>query len=205
MFLSNNRLKYLRSSWLIMIFSLSVAACGGDESRTVAEVKDDVASDEAPTEQAWQGTEEESTTGSMAFTVEGDEKSFDYLPKSGGYYTKMASNIRAYREAGATETLFITFMSFDLKKLNYPTQLPLPKDMTKPIDIMAAMASVGFGYINTEGVEWAGPGKVQVESFSKDGVVRGTFDQVSLPHTDSDLPNITLTNGSFTARITSPW
>lgn len=146
-----------------------------------------------------------STEGLLVFTFEGSEKSFKYLPEPHNYYTKAASNIRALSEAGSTESFFITFMSFDLKKLTYQTVLPLPGDMTKPMDLMAAMATVGFGYINAEGVEWPGPGKVQLESFSNDGVVTGTFDQVSLPYTDSELPNITLTNGSFTARITSPW
>jgi hypothetical protein len=159
----------------------------------------------APAAQDEQNATEESITGSLTLSADGNEKSLGYLPKSGSTYTPLASSIRAHSEAGSTESLAIHFMSIDLKKLTYPTELPLPKDPSKPMDPMAAMASVGFGYINAEGVEWAGPGKIQIESFDNDGTIRGTFDQVSLPHTDKELPNITLTGGTFSARITSPW
>ena len=67
------------------------------------------------------------------------------------------------------------------------------------------MATVGFIYSDPEGVEWAGPGRIHVESFGNDGIVQGTFDQVTLPQVDNERPEITLTGGSFRARITSPW
>ena len=70
---------------------------------------------------------------------------------------------------------------------------------------MAAMASVGFTYTDADGNEWAGPATVQVESLSRDGVLHGTFDGVKLPATDKERPEITLGNGSFRVRITSPW
>lgn len=155
--------------------------------------------------QAGQSTAEEPTEGSAAFTVDGSEKSLGFLPKSACVYTPRASTMRAHSEADSTESLAIHFMSIDLKKLTYPTELPLPKDPSQPMDPMAAMASVGFGYINAEGVEWAGPGKITIESFDNDGTLRGTFDQISLPHTDKEHPNILLTGGTFAARIAAPW
>jgi len=65
---------------------------------------------------------------------------------------------------------------------------------------MAAMASVGFGYINTDGVEWAGPGKIWIESM-EGGLLQGSFDQVLLPHTEQELPAVTLNGGVFRVRI----
>ena len=68
-----------------------------------------------------------------------------------------------------------------------------------------AMATVGFIYINDAGQEWAGPGSLHVTSFGPDGVIRGTFANVELPHTDKQLPKIVLTDGQFRARISAPW
>ena len=184
---------------------LILTACGGSQSQEATEADEAAASAPAPTEPAGQSPAEESTDGSAAFTVDGSEKSFGFLPKSACVYNPLASTLRAHSEAGSTESIAIHFMSIDLKKLTYPTELPLPRDPSQPMDPMAAMASVGFGYINAEGVEWAGPGKIQIESFGNDGVIRGTFDQVSLPDTDKEHPDMALTNGSFSARITSPW
>jgi len=180
-------------------------ACGGDPSQTATDPDRGEAPAAAPAAQDEQNATEELITGSVTLSVDGNETSLGYLPKSGSTYTPLASSIRAHSEVGSTESLAIHFMSIDLKKPTYPTELPLPKDPNKPMDPMAAMASVGFGYINAEGVEWAGPGKIQIESFDNDGTIRGTFDQVSLPHTDKELLNITLTGGTFSARITSPW
>ena len=50
-----------------------------------------------------------------------------------------------------------SLMSIDLKAQTYPAQLPLPKDPSKPMNPMAAMASVGFTYTDANGNEWAGP------------------------------------------------
>lgn len=65
----------------------------------------------------------------------------------------------------------------------------------------SAMASVGFGYIDEQGREWAGPGQINIESFGSDGVLEGTFADVSLPHTDKQLPNVNLANGHVIAQI----
>ena len=183
---------------------LILHACGGSQPETTAEPAEAVTA-AAPTETTTQTEADESTPGSVTVTIDGADKSFEYLPEPGNTYNTLASTIRAHIEAGSIETFSINFLSIDLKKLTYPTELPLPKDPGKPMDPMSAMATVGFGYIDAEGVEWAGPGTIHIESFDQDGTVRGTFDQVSLPHTDEAQPNIVLTNGTFSARIASPW
>lgn len=139
--------------------------------------------------------------GTVAFTIEGDEKRFDYLPAGGNHYSPLASTVTAKAGAESNETLTVTFMAIDLTKPEYPTELPLPKTIGQNVDPMAAMANVGFIYIDKVGTEWAGPGKVTVESFSTDGQIAGTFTNVSLPHTDKELPNVILMNGSFRAQI----
>ncbi len=72
------------------------------------------------------------------------------------------------------------------------------------IGAMAAMASVGFSYVDENGREWAGPGRLRLEAFGRDGVVTGSFTGVSLPHTEKTLPNVTLADGTFRARISRP-
>ena len=46
-----------------------------------------------------------------------------------------------------------------------------------------------------DGTEWAGPGRIHVESFSEDGRLVATFDEVTLPHTKGIEPDLTLSNG----------
>lgn len=190
---------------LVSALTLILTACGGSQSEATPEPDQAAAPASAPEAQADQSASDEATPGSVTVMIDGAKKSFGYLPESENTYVRLASTIRAYTETGSIEQFSINFMSIDLKELTYPTELPLPKDLSKPMDAMSAMASVGFGYVNADGMEWAGLGKIQVESFDRDGTLRGTFDQISLPHTDSEQPNIVLTGGAFSAKITSPW
>lgn len=72
------------------------------------------------------------------------------------------------------------------------------------LDPLAAMAGVGISYRTEEGHEWTGPGRVRIDHYGRDGVIVGSFSDVSLPHTEKQLPNITLTAGSFRAQISAP-
>lgn len=185
--------------------ALVLIACGGEESSATAAADKPAVVDEPAVTSPAKGASDESSVGSVTFTVAGNEKSFDHLPESGSTYMRLASTIVAHPAAGSTEMFTINFMAIDLKEQTYPAELPAPKDFSEPMSATAAMAAVGFGYVDADGVEWAGPGKIRVESFDSDGVVQGTFDQVTLPHTDNEHPDVTLTGGTFRARITAPW
>lgn len=190
---------------LLVALAVVLTACGGESPQGAADANEGGAPKETAVTVPTETAPSETTVGSVTFAVDGNEKGFEYLPESGSVYNPLASTIRAHLETGSTESLAIHFMSIDLKQLTYPAELPLPKDPSKPMSPMAAMASVGFDYIDAEGVEWAGPGKIQIESFDNNGTIRGSFDQVKLPHTDKEHHDITLTNGSFSARIAAPW
>lgn len=181
---------------LALIAAWAIAACGSDRDSAATPVS---------AAQVGGGQEAQVTqataVGTVAFTIEGEEKRFDYLPASGNHYSPLASSVMAKASAESNDTLTITFMAIDLTKLNYPIELPLPRTVGQNVDPMAAMASVGFIYIDKAGTEWAGPGKVTVESFSANGQIAGTFTNVSVPHTDKELPNVNLMNGSFRAQI----
>lgn len=179
-----------------MIAAGTLAACGSDRDSAATPVS----APQVGGEQKAQVTQAASV-GAVAFMIEGEEKRFDYLPKSGNHYSPFASSVMAKASAESDETVTITFMAIDLTKLNYPIELPLPKTVGQNVDPMAAMASVGFIYIDKAGTEWAGPGKITLESFSTDGQIAGTFTNVSVPHTDKELPNVSLMNGSFRAQI----
>ncbi len=190
---------------LVVVLAGVLTACGQSPSPSGADVAKTGQTDQPAVSRVPDEEPAGSSAGSVVFAVNGEAKSFDYLPKSGCAYNPLASTVKALPEAGSTESFAITFMAIDLKKLGYPADLPLPKDPSRPMSAMAAMATVGFGYIDGNGNEWAGPGSIHIDSFDNSGVVRGTFDEVKLPHTDEKLPDITLTGGAFSARITSPW
>lgn len=179
-----------------MIAAGAIAACGSDRDSAATPVS----AAQVGGEQKAQVTQATSV-GTVAFTVEGEEKRFVYLPANGNHYSPLASSVAAKASAESNDSLTITFMAIDLTKLNYPVELPLPKTFGPNVDPMAAMANVGFIYIDKAGTEWAGPGKVTVESFSADGQIAGTFTNVSVPHTDKELPSVILMNGSFRAQI----
>lgn len=157
-----------------------------------------------PATQAAATSAEPASAGTVGFTVDGRAKRYDSLPDGDNNYTPLGSTIRAVPSAGGREHLMITFMAIDLRKLTYPVELPLARKPGQPLDPMAAMASVGFSYLDENGREWAGPGRLHLEVFGRDGVVTGSFTGVSLPHTEKTLPNVMLTDGTFRARISRP-
>lgn len=184
-----------RAYLLGLIAAGAVAACGNDRDSAVTPAS----AQEGGTQKAQ--VTQATSVGTVAFTIEGEEKRFDHLPASGNHYSPLASSVMAKASAESNDSLTITFMAIDLTKLNYPIELPLPKTVGQNVDPMAAMASVGFIYIDKAGTEWGGPGRVTVESFNADGQIAGTFTNVSVPHTDKELPNVFLMNGSFRAQI----
>ena len=130
------------------------------------------------------------TAGIVSFTVDGSAQQFDALPDGHNYYTQLASQITARPSIDAAEQLSITFASIDLRQVEFPAELPGPRLAGTRLDPLAAMA---------------GPGRVRIDRYGRDGVIVGSFTDVSLPHTEKRLPNITLTAGSFRARISAPW
>ncbi len=145
------------------------------------------------------------SAGRVGFAVNGESRSFDHLPEGDNKYTPLASTITARPSDGAREQLSITVLSIDLKKQQYPTQLPPARGSGPGLNPLAAMANVGLSYIDASGREWAGPGRVRVDQFGSDGIIVGAFTDVRLPHTDKSLPDVMLTDGTFRVRISAPW
>lgn len=143
--------------------------------------------------------------GGASFSLDGGPLHFEALPEGHNYYTSMASQVTVRPRVDATEQLSITFASMDLRQLQYPAELPGPRQAGTLLDPLAAMAGVGFSYRTEDGREWAGPGRVRIEQFGRDGVIVGSFTGVTLPHTDRQLPDISLSDGTFRARISAPW
>lgn len=181
---------------MILIAAAMCAACGDRQaSRQI--------SDQPPPSQAGEDAAA-SREGIVTFKVDGRTKRFTNLPAGGNTYLPLAATIKARPAAGATEELGINFILMDLRKFDYPIVLPVSKAAANPTNPMAAMASVGFIYVDDQGKEWAGPGRIQVDSFGTDGVLAGTFSEISLPHTDGELPDVVLTDGNVRAQIGAP-
>ncbi len=193
---------HLRILMITLIVAVSLFSCGaGGEAAPEKTARTSSSPDKAVA----QPVKEAVVEGSFVFEADGIAKRYDHLPAGDNFYTPVSSAIKAFPAAGSGESLRIIFLSLDLKKAAFPADLPPSKDMSKPMDPMLAMASIGFGFIDESGEEWAGPGRIHVEKFGADGVVEGSFTEVSLPHTDNTLPNMVLTEGRFRARISSPW
>jgi hypothetical protein len=146
-------------------------------------------------------TRVETVEGRVSFVVNGQPRTFSYLPADHNYYLQVSSSFRAYPEAGATEQFGLTFLSLDLKQFSYPAELPPPREPGKPMDMRMAMASVGFIYVDENGMEWAGPASVTIESFDENGTLLGSFGEVRLPQVDDQSPDIVLSEGQFSVGL----
>ncbi|HEY5646845.1 MAG TPA: hypothetical protein VIS76_12920 [Pseudomonadales bacterium] len=183
------------SACLLITAVLQLAGCGDEASRP-----ETIAEPAAPAADAAPAITQRTTDGLVTFDFGGETKRFGYLPAGHNTYTPMGGSLHAAPAEQGTEQLRIVFMAIDLKALDTPTELPLPRNTGQPLSPMAAMASVGFSYTDAEGNEWAGPASITVSAFD-DGRITGTFSEVTLPHTDGALPHITLTNGTFDALL----
>lgn len=189
-----------------LLLAALCAGCGdggGDAGRP--DVMVNAAAQPAAVAAATDPVAPEAVTGGATFAVDGNAMQFDALPEGHNYYTTLASQVTARPRVDAAEQLSITFASIDLQRLEYPAELPRPRSAGTPLDPLAAMAMVGFSYRTEDGREWAGPGRVRIERYGRDGIIVGSFTDVSLPHTDKQLPNVTLTAGTFRAQIGKPW
>lgn len=179
-------------TWMSMAV---LAACGGDGT------SEDASIDRDAREAAEAQAEESAATvaeGAVSFQIDGRQVDLGYLPADANYYMRAAAAVLAKRGRGEPEQFILTFVSTDLRAHDIPGEFP-PEGAGS--SIQTAMQSVAFSYIDPAGQEWAGPGRVQVESFTDDGVLTVTFDAVTLPHTDKELPDITLTDGRVRATL----
>lgn len=139
--------------------------------------------------------------GGVAFAVGGQARNYAHLPADHNYYNRMGSRIVAKPAAGEAEQLAVTLLGIDLGAVDLPGELPPPRAARPKGNPLAAMANVGFSYVDVSGQEWAGPGRLLVEAFGPDGVLEGRFSEVSIPHTGKRLPNIVLDQGRLRVRL----
>lgn len=191
-----NAISATRTCQLILLAASLCAGCNADEPRPAA-----TATPSSPAAASPSTTQDD---GRISLLIDGAEMTFDHVLADHTYYSRLASQITASASEDADTRLQITFLSMDLNKIDFPADLPPRRDSARPMDPMMAGATVGFSYIDAAGTEWAGPGRIHVESYDSDGVISGRFSDVSLPHTDKTLPNALLTNGQYRARISGP-
>jgi len=177
----------------VMTAALAVGCGGGDDAAA------------GPETTAGEEAVDRVSVGTVTFSVDDVRKQYDDLPEDRNFYTPLASTVSAMPSEATGEQLIITFLSVDLKQPTYPASLPTPRNSGQDVDPTAAMTVVGFSYTDVTGREWAGSGRVDIQSFSTDGVLAGRFTDITLPHTDKVAPDITLTDGRFSARISAPW
>ena len=190
-----------RQHWCMgIITAVFVAGCGSDDEPAAASMENQRPVDASPAP-----VEEASSVGSVSFSLDGRAVQFDSAANEENNYTKYVTFIAARPSAGSTEVLNISFNSIDLRKIEFPADLPLPKDFSKPIDASSAMATVSYYYINGNGDEWTGSGSARVESYDSAGTLTGSFDGVSVSPINQTLENKMLSAGRFEVQISRPW
>lgn len=171
---------------------------GGGEPASPGAAEDPAETTAAAAEPAAVEPAREAIAGNASFEVDGESRDFGFLPADENYYGSMATGVVAKPGADAPEQLRITFLALDIRKQEIPGELP-PADAGTTI--ANAMQSVAFSYVDAAGEEWAGPGRIYVESFGDDGTLVARFSEISLPHTDGEQPPVTLSAGSVTAKL----
>lgn len=142
--------------------------------------------------------------GSARFTIDYTEVELSHIPKGRAVYMSMAIQVTFHASEGSQESLMLNIMGADLKALDYPVTLPQERDPKEPLTVANRPATVGWAYMNAEGDEWTtGSAKIQLESLSRDGVLKGRFGETSMRGAGRE--NIVLNDGEFTVQLTSPW
>lgn len=188
-------------SWMLAPVALCIlTACGAEEEPSRLDATPTGSTTQARTDETAE-RESPGLYGHVQFSVDGVERSFEFIAADHTHYHRLGSKIHAQPSRNSQETATIIFMNVDLKAVDYPVELPLPRGVVDPEKPMMSMITIGFGYIDREGNEWAGPGRLRLESVLADGTVSGSFTDVSLPHTEKELPNIVLQDGRFTVGL----
>lgn len=142
--------------------------------------------------------------GGITFSINGDAKKLNHIPAGRAFYYTMALQVTFHAKQNSTESLMLNIMGADLKALNYPITLPEERDPNDPLTITNRGATVGWAYMNADGVEWTtGTAKLTLESLSRDGVLKGSFGETSLR--GAGQKNIVLDDGKFTVQLSLPW
>ena len=178
-----------------------LCACGSDES-SQSEPKATSAS--ATIDDARGKPEELVIAGSSRFSIDGTEIELAHIPAGRAFYMSMASQVTFHASEGSQESLMLNIMGADLKAMDYPVTLPQERDPNEPLTVANRPATVGWAYMNAEGDEWTtGSAKIQLESLSRDGVLKGRFGETSMRGAGRE--DIVLNDGEFTVQLTSPW
>jgi hypothetical protein len=183
-------------AWIVGVVVAVALAGSGDRSRAADAVTLRAAQARTPIAKKTLPRCAEPSVGLVSFTVNGHARSFSCAPARRNTFTGTLYAVRAWPRTGATERLEIYFPSPNLTGMKFPADLPPPIRLNR-LSLPTPGRPVTFIYVDPKGNEWTGPGKVHVESPGRDGVIRGSFTDVSLPHSSQKLPNVILKNGKF--------
>lgn len=176
----------------VLLLTTWTLGCGsGDEAADGSEGLDVGDVVEAAAEVAESGGSSEAMEGDVSFEVDGQAYDFGHIVADESYSIGVGAAVWAKPDPSATEQFGLTVTGMDLDDFEYPATLPPEEAGTS---IRTAMMMVGFSFTNADGEEWAGPGSLTVESFDDDVLV-ATFGETTLPHTDDELPDVTIGAG----------
>lgn len=123
------------------------------------------------------------TEGKVAFKVDGEAKSFEFLPKEKNMAMSAGTLVQARPAADATEEFSLNAMNFNVKTAELPMEieLGLGKAMRKGGDpaAFAKKPKVTVQYVSPEGVRYRGFATTTFESFDG-GVAKGKIEDLEL-------------------------
>ena len=192
----------------VVMAALFLAACGEDSEPTAAPQNSgqtpSVAS--ASLDQLGRTPSNNRIEGGVSFLLDGESKSLPHIPADRAFYMNLASQVTFHAAEGSTESLMLNIMGVDLKALDYPVELPQKLAPGESMTMANRPATVGWAYMAEDGEEWTtGTAVVRLEGFSSDGVLSATFPETVLRNGGGNPPEISLAEGEFEVRLTSPW
>jgi hypothetical protein len=196
----------LKTAALMLALSLCVSSCDkadvADDSTPQAESATEEVADENPAAAG----DAESTEGTVSFTIDGEKKTFAYLPAEKNMAMSVSTMITARPKAGATEEFMITAMNFDVRKADLPATLKLDMkkamEKGKPMDFAKSPKPL-IQYKSPDGVQYRSYAEISFESY-KSGVANGKVSDLEIGTVkpkDKEKPPVKLTGLTFQVKL----
>ncbi len=175
-----------------MTLGMGLAGCDRGDDAKEGEDAEKAEADESPAEDAKTEANADATPeapaadvteGKVVFKVDGEAKSFEFLPKEKNMAMSAGTLVQARPAADATEEFSFNAMNFNVKTAELPAEieLGLGKAMRKGDDpaAFAKQPKVTVQYVSPEGVKYRGFATTTFESFDG-GVAKGKMEDLEL-------------------------
>lgn len=182
---------------------LMLSACEKEEMVQAKAESDAPAAVEKKAPKTSKSSDAQTTKGSVAFSIDGEKKTFGYLPTKQNLAMSVGTLLLAKPDAAATEEFSINAMNFNATKADLPQTISLElgkmmKESASPAEVAKAPKAI-VNYVSKDGVQYRAYADVTFESYAG-GVVIGTVADIELPTIkpkDKEKPPVKLSGARF--------